>query len=1059
MWIHALAADASPVSPRVAVISDAGSKDLAALLTAELSSNPALTLIERDSLAKIGDEAKVQRMAGADATALGKLLVADGLLFFETRPDGLHVRLTAVNLGYALFDDPVPPGLDLQQEAKSLAHLVENDASKLKLDAARAVPISVLNLRADYATDETLKLERDLTLLVEDQLAAVPEYVVLERRHAWDLGFERSLDRKPSPLLEGAFVIDGTLSQPARDEIDVHLRLRPRHGEPVESVIKGTPQDLPALAQGLVTEIRKATGSSSPVEWRPEKEAHEYLLEGIWGWQHKVTEPALEALDTAELLGEKTPQLFAVRCEVLCAMAGADLNIENGLIILPNGPSPQPADQRAATLIRAIEDAVRFNEIKSMPQSSPDPAVLRATQWIDPNSIVIPLATNILVALDRDAPAQADEVRKTLRELTKFDPEHGDLGPCHAMGYATLRDLFLEEWPATLEEQLAAYHLVCNNTNDWLPTVMLRDSVGFCPRFLKSPDDQRKQFDAIVETLKGVPSAQTRYDLIRSSSRDPAQADKAYRAYLGLLWAQRAAFVKTEAYPPDWACARELPADVRIRNAKAALPLLHYVLANRDRLDGYDIPLTLLWQPAGWTREEASSLWKEYQAYKARVAVGTLDDDFQTFERPFAAQFPDLALAAPLPPPRSHEALIVTKFWYPWRYTSAAPGYYYGGIVADYGRYVWDDLEKGGKKILVRIDLDDFSSRNFPDPTPEGSNAFYFCATPDALYGVGEAKGHDGSGGPLAHVIARLDSTTGTWATHAIPDCFDAKIYAAGNALYFFLSSRFAGNEDVIDRYDWDKDQVTILASTRRRPAQNQFDDRNGLINAQIYEGPGGHPCLTTMDGTFYVKDTPGPWPEAFDSVSSAFVKRAGGEALVVGGAGEVVLLDPKVADPVPLLAPATLYFRKPAVPGTEPVKSFPSWKAQAPWDAPADVMFHYTNVAYHNDSLYILREPTVKGGDYTLLCYRKGKGRNARKIALRFQLDDRARCDLATKPAGAPALWLPTGIEHPDTIRFPGSGVEVIGTETGICLVPMDLGFWYLPYADLESYLNSTAN
>jgi hypothetical protein len=94
--------------------------------------------------------------------------------------------------------------------------------------------------------------------------------------------------------------------------------------------------------------------------------------------------------------------------------------------------------------------------------------------------------------------------------------------------------------------------------------------------------------------------------------------------------------------------------------------------------------------------------------------------------------------------------------------------------------------------------------------------------------------------------------------------------------------------------------------------------------------------------------------------------------------------------------------------------------------------------------------------GDYTVLCYQKGAGRNPRKISLRFQLDDRARSDLSAKPEGAPALWVPTEIEHPDTIRYPGPGVHLFCTDKGICFEPMDLGFWYLPYADIEAYLQA---
>jgi hypothetical protein len=468
--------------------------------------------------------------------------------------------------------------------------------------------------------------------------------------------------------------------------------------------------------------------------------------------------------------------------------------------------------------------------------------------------------------------------------------------------------------------------------------------------------------------------------------------------------------------------------------------------------------LDIVWEPAGWSRDEAASVWKEYLAYKARPGGDESGTFLRDFEGPFKRQFPDLAVDAPAAAPApSANALVVTKFWYPWRNTSATPGYYYGGIVAGDGQYVWEAAEKvADPTVLVRIDLGDFSSRIFPDPAGPGSNAFSYVAMPDALYAVGETNGHNGSGGPLAHEIARLDLATGTWATHPIPDCFDAKVYGAGGMLYLLLNSKAAGNEDVIDRYDWDHDAITLLASTRRRPALNQFDDRDRLINAQVYTGPGGQPCLTTMDGTFYVKDTAGPWPRVFDSVQDAYVTRTGRDTLVVGGADEIVLLDPKVAEPIPLLAPVEAYFRKPPAPGEKAIEDFPSWKAQAPWDAPTGKRIYYTNVAYHNESLYILGEPAVKGGDYSLLCYQRGKGRSPRMVPLRFHLDDRARADLMVKPAGAPWTWIPGGIEHPDTPNSPDNGVHLFCTETGICIEPFNVGFWFLPYSDIDAYLKT---
>jgi len=373
-----LPAMADPAPVRVAVISDVDNRDLAALVTTELSSNPEISLVERDDLAKIGDEAKLQQLAGGDAVALGKLAGADGLLFLDQRTDGAHVRFTAVNLGYALFDDPVPAGTDPTQEAKAIAHLVVNDAAKLTLDPLKAIPISVLNLRADYATTGALELERNLTLLVESQLAAVPAYVVLERRHAWSLGFERSLDSSPKPLAEGAYIVDGTfeLLSPGAANVTIHLRVRPPHGGAIETNITGAPNSLPELAQKIVAQIQKDTGQNpSAPEWHPESEAREYLLEGIWAWQHKATQESMEALDSAELLGEKAPELIKARISNLCTMAGADLDIENGHIILPSGPTAISVDRRTDLILHALDETVDFQkatEDASIPPAPPE---------------------------------------------------------------------------------------------------------------------------------------------------------------------------------------------------------------------------------------------------------------------------------------------------------------------------------------------------------------------------------------------------------------------------------------------------------------------------------------------------------------------------------------------------------------------------------------------------------------------------------------------------------------------------------------------------------------
>ncbi len=147
---------------------------------------------------------------------------------------------------------------------------------KLRLAPGKGVPISVLNLRCDIGGARSAALERDITLLLESRLSAVPEYVVLERRHAGALGFERSLDSEASTLPPGSCLLDGTfgLPTPGTGELTVRLRLRGPSAGAAPLEVTGREDDLPGLAEKLTAAIQQATGrTDDPPVWQPEKEA------------------------------------------------------------------------------------------------------------------------------------------------------------------------------------------------------------------------------------------------------------------------------------------------------------------------------------------------------------------------------------------------------------------------------------------------------------------------------------------------------------------------------------------------------------------------------------------------------------------------------------------------------------------------------------------------------------------------------------------------------------------------------------------------------------------
>ena len=1050
---------AGPASVRVAIISDADNQNLAALVTTELSSRPDISLVERDDLAKVGDELKLQQLAGSDAVALGKLVGADGLLFLNKGPNGMQIRFTAVGLGYALFDDQIASDKDLPQLAKSIAHRVAGYVPKLKLDPTKAVPISVLNLRADYATPDSTTLERKLTLLLESRLASLPEYVVLERRHGWSLGFEHSLSVNPKPLLQGAYVVDGTLSLPMQnqgpEDITIHLRLRSPNNQQSPLEIHGPINDLPGLVEKMTVEIQKATGTTSNgPPWQPDKEAREFLEEGIWGWQHDASDAALEALDSAELLGEKAPDLVAVRISVLFHRARLCLDLAK-----KDSSGPVPAgipslDQIIDYTIRAISEAARYDSEKMQ-------ARLQFLTWeyhmeVRTDQIKEDLSnftSHLLVFLDvRQAP-RADELRQALRAITGYDPLHGKLGRADMSHPLNVLTDSKDEWDITLPEELAYYHLLATTPHQFLPPNLLTaHGDGFCQRFLKTPEEQKKAYHQFVQELKDDPKGQLAYQLIMSCSTDPALADAAYTAYWKEMWNQREELVSQKVQVEEWTSARPVPGELRRKHAKEMLPLLHYYLIHVNNYRDWEYSWETMWQPEQWSEAVAASIWADFLGFKQRAEADHLARnygplDLSAFEESFQKKFPQYAIRQALD--RIPEFLVVKRLWHPWLMPGSPETRVYITHCQEADHALWLTAWFPGmevpKTVLFKISLPDFKAELFD--LPETVNPGRLTADANALY-VDYALPPKLARSDPDH-IARFDFKTQTWETRPIDFSYD-HFYAVNGALYFDLKGG-------VGRYDWAVGKFTLLASSRRKPAQNQFDDCEGYAIASIFAGPGGKPCLTTDRGTYYIQDQPGNWPEVFDSSSWTQTTTGQGKTMVYCWNGEVVLLDPVRPEPEYLMSPTQPHHRRMAAIHQEFVKQMAPWAGQTQWDAVPDMNFENYPHYFGGDRyrLFLLLRPNDRVKSYELLWYDRDHGRKPRVIPLQFILGEKNRAILPTmyqKKEGEKSEL--------DYLEQPGQGANlaVIAAKDGICLMSDNVGVWFIPYGDIDAYLKTHA-
>ncbi len=1060
-----------PPQIRVAVISDEASRNLAALVTAELSSNHEIHVLERDDLAKAGDERKLQQLAGNDTISLGKLVGADGLLFLDNEPNGPHLRFTAVSLGYALFDDRTVSATDPAQLAKSLAHRVNGYASKLKLDPAKAIPLSILNLRADYGSTQSLALERNLTLLLESRLAAVPNYVVLERRHAWSLGFEHSLIPEASPLLRGAYLIDGSfsLSPPPSDHVQVTLRLRIPNGGESTLTTEGSAEKLNGLADQIVADLRKVIGGSVPAMDASGQEAKEYLREALWGWRSRAPAAGLEAADSAELLSGNEADLLPLRAHCLGAMGEEGME-EYFPYWKDYGEEPHfnavELSRRTDLMLRALNDATRYrNENLESKRDLLKSAGMweqhRFTAWGVDTEVAF-VASKILYLLDEAKSSRADELRQALRGVTGYDPLHGkkgkDLPPNRSSGL--VRELFANTWASSLEEIQAYYRLVLTDNEITPPTaIIFEPQDNFGTRFLPTPEARQQAFDALVESLKAQPQSQRAYFMVKTHAKDPAVADAAYRSFLDELWPLRDELVHTKGFTPLVESFYGIEPDVAVRNTAYGLPLLHYLFTSEKPENFTHLLVNLLWHPNEFPPEEIPQLWQEFLGYRkkvdelSRTRSGHSDSSFahemDQAAAPLIKKYPDLCVSPsnPVVPP-AKETLAVTKFWHPWTLPGAPDK---GFTIQTYGLAA-DGLWLGGRftnGMLYHINLTNFTSQSVstPDQKPpmelqEVGNHVYMTYFPES--------------DSQHRYLARYDVGRASWESRRMPDLEWLKPYEANGALYFFVTVKGAHDETALVRYDWENAKWIELTNNRRRPAQNQFDDAAPMIQiGGIFTGPNHRPCVTLEGGTFYLSEEPGEWAQVFDDSHFSDVLTIGDRSLVVGN-GELTMLEGAATEARHWVANTTPHVRQPRRPGKKADLVPTPWSDKARWKvSPPDGKWNFPTT-FHGDNLYLLSY-SRENDCCELLCYVPGEA-EPRHVPLAFHLDDPTRTTLTSKTVQV-LSWAPEQFEHPEqSISDRNSSIfyQFVGTPQGICFLYPTTGFWFLPFADIEAYLQS---
>ncbi len=242
-----------------------------------------------------------------------------------------------------------------------------------------------------------------------------------------------------------------------------------------------------------------------------------------------------------------------------------------------------------------------------------------------------------------------------------------------------------------------------------------------------------------------------------------------------------------------------------------------------------------------------------------------------------------------------------------------------------------------------------------------------------------------------------------------------SEIFPIGNKIYF----TFQGASGLA-RYDWDSGQTILLASSRRRPAQNQFDDRAPYNVADVFATPDGKVCAQIEQADYVIQDTPGNW--TLQSKLSPFPE---------------VPQEPRVGvfpDPFGLHS-STME------PQFQPMSKEFTWYLACREKIYARNKGDIIGFAYRNGDIFVLGRTDC----YTLWWCDPARVEPI-EIPLKLSIDGATLAEMKARYGDAASI-----LTSPMTSAVATVNMKV--TSEGLCLTGELGGFWFIPFSDIDSY------
>ena len=872
---------ATPV--RIAIIADEQAQPVSDLLTAKLSADKDLVLVERAEIDKVMQELKLSASGDLQHDlSLTRQLHADGIVILESQKiEGKPVvgaRLVAsapgVVIGAGLFGGP-PDAL-----ADSVATHFGPLWPKLTVARDSAIPVSLLNLRCVLKGSEAL--ESQLTFLVAHQLMQQKEIFVLERWRMDDLALEKGLGEwNAGAFWNAGYVVDGRIDEDKDGKLKVVIFLQPPKGGAKQEIeIAGSTQNLRQISDDITSHITQAL-SKQPLknEWKSEEEGKQYLNEARWAFEARLFPAARSAVEASWALGDRDPDVFRYRIRIYSALA-FPLGTKPPHGIPMSGQKPRPMYYRTDVIdvsqgdghLRAALQALDYFEEYATLQfpwtrnSDDEEEVLGSTPLLAASRV-------LRNYYDRGLAQGADaedlvELRGRAREVAAqlfaldaaLDQKTGLSSgghPIYGVKYSyEIASVYLPFWCDSASQAVEGYRALLKRP---FHEFVIRDHLLGHPRPLKAIEDEcgspwlvgwhgesglelDKAWAAFLDSMDQSPETNERLDgalLREADAKTPEERKVATDKYCDLLWEKRDEIFQKKLAGVYFECMdRIVPyGHDDYRNA-----WLDYYLQNATAFN-FSV-LRFSWHPQGIPSPDAAAkVLAEWKGFKERLsAKGPLSSQIQNecsdFEESLFKKFPEVrpdvnAGASGI------RTVQVTRNWQP------------DGSLGNFGRdMLWQEgqlwvaftnpdekrFTDAGKPYyritFCNVQISSFKVTKYVE-TPEDmevADIAYgpkFYLTPSSLFLRDK------------NAFRRYDRKQGTWTSFSLPERWYSRFFARGDDLYAAFSAH-PNNESGILKWSAATGQIEVIASNRRRPASQLLDDRDPYMIGYLCGGPDG---------------------------------------------------------------------------------------------------------------------------------------------------------------------------------------------------------------------------